>query len=557
MKVLDDHDDCPPDEAAGIMEPSDGELLMQFVRHRQPEAFAEIVDRHGPMVLGVCMQVLCHRQDAEDAFQATFLVLAGRAHKIQKASSVGAWLHQVAYRTSMRAAKKRGRREHSLDGHEPVAAEPLADIAVQHQQIVLHEELNRLPERYRAPLVLCFLEGRRQQEAADALDCTVAAIQARLTRGKRMLRSRLVRRGMLMAAAFTTAAVGTTTCHAASSASAATLFAGTSQACAAVVLQGSGEAFSATVTSLASQGTIVMTTTTAARVGIAAVLLFSLGTIWFARQGNAQRPLSADDSPPREVLQVEAPSDAQIDQAPVGIEAASEKPVDKVSKALATDVTVEFIETPLDDVGQYLQDLLKVPVVVDASVQATPVTFHLKGVPFAAATQGIEDVHPTVRFVVRDYGILITSSKIADQKKFLSAADHHVGRKGSGPAGTPTLPRGPVVNRLGKAFTKPVALEFIETPLGDIGAFLMDLLDVPIVVDTSVSKKPVTLNLKGVSLAAASQAIEDVCAGTQFVVRDYGLLITSENIAAKRKLMSVADFQSRRKTSAARSQSKE
>ena len=147
----------------------DGELLRRFVAAREEAAFAGLVRRHGAMVLGVCRRLLNDTHEAEDAFQATFLVLARRAAAVRKRDSVASWLYGVAYRVSLKARAAAHRRP----GGEPVepisTADPAAEAAWRELRPAIDEELSRLPEKYRAPLVLCYLEGKTNEEAARLL----------------------------------------------------------------------------------------------------------------------------------------------------------------------------------------------------------------------------------------------------------------------------------------------------------------------------------------------------------------------------------------------------
>lgn len=159
-------------------------------------AFSALVDRHGGMVLGVCRALLRDEHDAQDAFQTTFLVLMQRARTLWVRDSLGPWLHQVALRASScaRAAAARRRR------HERCAAELVRTTKEDEVQddagAVLHEEIGRLPERYRRAIVLCYLEGRTQEQASRQLGWPLGTVQSRLARGRERLRSRLTRRGL-------------------------------------------------------------------------------------------------------------------------------------------------------------------------------------------------------------------------------------------------------------------------------------------------------------------------------------------------------------------------
>src|SRR5208283_330735 len=149
---------------------SDGELLQYFIDQQEEAAFEALVRRHGPMVLGVCRRVLNQAEDAEDAFQATFLVLVRKAASIVPREMVGNWLYGVAYRTA-RKAKAAAARRHLKERevrHMP-HPEPTGDEMWQELRPLLDRELHRLPDKYRVPVVLCDLEGKTRKEAARQL----------------------------------------------------------------------------------------------------------------------------------------------------------------------------------------------------------------------------------------------------------------------------------------------------------------------------------------------------------------------------------------------------
>jgi RNA polymerase sigma factor (sigma-70 family) len=174
----------------------DAELLERFVAARDEAAFAELVERYGPLVLGVCRRVLGNHHDAEDAFQATFLVLARKAGQIRRRDALAAWLYKVAFQLSVKLRASSERRRQA-EGEMPVAREqPRDEITWADLRLVLDEELDRLPEKYRAPLLLCCLDGRTRDEAAGQLGWTLATLKMRLERGRQMLRARLERRGL-------------------------------------------------------------------------------------------------------------------------------------------------------------------------------------------------------------------------------------------------------------------------------------------------------------------------------------------------------------------------
>jgi RNA polymerase sigma-70 factor (ECF subfamily) len=177
--------------------PSDAELLERFVARRDEAAFAALLTRHGPLVLGVCRQVLRDSHDAEDAFQATFLVLARRAASIRKTEALAAWLHRVAFNLAQTARTSAAvRRGHERQAGAMSRVNDSAGPGPTDWQPLLHDEVNRLPEKYRAPVVLCYLGGKSNEEAAGELGWPVGSVKGRLSRARQMLRSRLERRGL-------------------------------------------------------------------------------------------------------------------------------------------------------------------------------------------------------------------------------------------------------------------------------------------------------------------------------------------------------------------------
>jgi RNA polymerase sigma factor (sigma-70 family) len=188
-----------PPAAGGV---TDGDLLLRFAHDRDEDAFAALVDRHGPLVLGVCRRVLPDPNDADDAFQATFLVLARKAGAIGQPERLANWLYGVAFRVARKARANAARRR-ARQQQVPAMQAPEPDREAERDELcrVLDDEVRRLPDRFRAPLVLCYLQGKTREEAAAQLGWSVGAVKGMLERGRLRLRARLARRGVVMAEA--------------------------------------------------------------------------------------------------------------------------------------------------------------------------------------------------------------------------------------------------------------------------------------------------------------------------------------------------------------------
>ncbi|HEY7327001.1 MAG TPA: efflux RND transporter periplasmic adaptor subunit [Gemmataceae bacterium] len=187
---------------SGVNGASDAELLERYVRCRDEAAFELLVWRHGALVFNVCSRILPCQQDAEDAFQATFLAFVRKAGSIRRCGSVASWLYKVAYRVALEARERR-RKTAAIEkpGGEILAVQAEDDPLWNDVRPILDEELNRLPERLRQPIVLCYLEGKSNAEAARELGCRLGTVYSRLSRGRELLRQRLQRRGVTMPAA--------------------------------------------------------------------------------------------------------------------------------------------------------------------------------------------------------------------------------------------------------------------------------------------------------------------------------------------------------------------
>ena len=280
--------------AETLGERSDAELVERALAAPAEAAFHAIVRRHGPMVYRVCWRVLQHPQDTEDAFQATFLALARSLRSLRKQASLASWLHGVAHRIALKAraqAAARQRREHQVLRPESLPAE---DCAWAEVRSALDAELRRLPDRWRLPLILCYLEGRTQDEAAEQLGWSKSTFKRRLHEARAALGARLGRRGLAAPAAL--AALLLSDCVTAAM-PAATLMARAADAT-------SPSACSARIATLA-QGVSKTMLLTKAKVAAAAILL--LGTMMFA-SGLYHRVVAAPSGPAPAVRSQTAPA---------------------------------------------------------------------------------------------------------------------------------------------------------------------------------------------------------------------------------------------------------
>ncbi len=262
---------------------SETELLDRFARSRDESAFETLVARHGPMVMGVCRRLLADPTDADDAFQATFLVLARRAGSIARPERLASWLHGVARKVALRARKMRAQRSSRISttcdlstrAHDVSKS---AFDAIEHRELVaaLDEEVARLPAFYRAAVVLCLLEGRSHDEAALVLDRPVGTVRSRLARGRALLRSRLARRGFAASAAL---AATEATAHASASALSPALVAATTLA-ALMTTRGTAVGTFSTAASALAHKVLHAMFWSHVKVFAAVTLCAAAGTVW-------------------------------------------------------------------------------------------------------------------------------------------------------------------------------------------------------------------------------------------------------------------------------------
>lgn len=177
---------------------SDKQLIERFTNDQDEDAFEQLVRRHSTMVWGVCRRLLWRTQDAEDAYQVTFILLSTHAKRLLEYRSMGGWLHETAVRTCLNIRRQVCRNREMNIEHAPLnhEVEPWQKIALARDQELLHQAIVELPKRYREVVVLCLLEGKTRAEAASIIQCTKSAVKAALSRGRRLLRTKLLKQGV-------------------------------------------------------------------------------------------------------------------------------------------------------------------------------------------------------------------------------------------------------------------------------------------------------------------------------------------------------------------------
>jgi RNA polymerase sigma factor (sigma-70 family) len=302
----------------------DDELLDQFVNQRDPSAFATLVERHGPLVLSVSRRVLQETHAAEDVFQATFFVLARKASSIRKQKSLPSWLHGVAYRLAQKARTQSVRRqvkEKQRDLGE--SFEPGDELVRNELYSVLDEELERMPESLKLPLVLCYLQGRTRDQAASGLGCSLRTLHRRLDEGRNLLRARLNRRGVVVSATLLAATLEQAS---APSAVPAALLGST---CAAGVAFAAGGMIDAACTRAAALATGAIQVMYLAKIRIVGTILAvsalaAGGGIWTYRASTATKVNAPVHEKPVQPVQLE---DERADSAKKGVKTADSRDV--------------------------------------------------------------------------------------------------------------------------------------------------------------------------------------------------------------------------------------
>jgi RNA polymerase sigma factor (sigma-70 family) len=379
---------------------SEGQLLERFLARGDEAAFAALLRRHGPMVLGVCRRLLADPHDAEDAFQATFLVLVKKARSIRDRDLLGTWLYRVAHRVAVRARiDARRRRAREVGGAEEMAAEISRSGREESAELraILEEEVGRLADRYRSPFVLCDLEGQTHEQAAAQLRCPVGTVKSRLSRARAQLRSRLDRRGLSPSAGLLAATLASE----ATSAMPAELLGST---LGAAMRFAAGQSIAAGSVSAAVVGLVngtmrsmSMSTLKLVAAALTAALVVATGAGVFAYQAPGDRP--AGDAGGSPTIGTVAEAGKKSSAKPVTDAAKAGPVLDARSRALLArleePIPMQFPdETPLEEVLKYIRSATAgpdgegIPIYVDPvgleminQTMQSPIKMDLKGVP--------------------------------------------------------------------------------------------------------------------------------------------------------------------------------
>jgi RNA polymerase sigma factor (sigma-70 family) len=433
---------------------TDRQLLKRFAVQRDETSFAALVERHGSLVLGVCRRILANPHDADGAFQATFLVLARKAGSAGWQESVGNWLYGVALRIALKARGNLNRRQAREQGTGPTMAassdpllqhpgrdgDPMVEVARRELQRVLDEELNQLPLKYRAPLVMCYLEGKTNEEAARQLGWPAGSMSRHLARGRELLRQRLTNRGVALSAGMLVTVLAENGWGqmvagglADSTVQAAVLYAGGTAAGAGLL---SAEAV------VLAEGILKAMFTTKLKIALATLLIIGLagsGRSVFLRQADASQPAAADEkkedkepsSPAAPAVQAAAKnSGSQIGNRATSLREKLDLPID-LERGLDAN-------TPLRDALEFLSDRYDLTIIVDTlafkdddqveDIDVVPMRLpRMRGVPLSTVLAMLMEQINGAFLVRRDY-VEVTTRKRGWPEEWTAESRHLVPR---------------------------------------------------------------------------------------------------------------------------------
>jgi RNA polymerase sigma factor (sigma-70 family) len=550
---------------------NDHVLLEVWIREQDSEAFATLVRRYAGLVLGVCRRQCRCVQDADDAFQATFLCLMRNASKIRKPDQLAAWLYGTAYRTAVAARRRRRNNETAIVDDPPTENNPLIQVSRRHELRILDEELSKLAEPYRSAIVLHWIEGLETAEVADQLRVSTAVIRGRLQRGRVQLEQRLRRRGVTAFAVLATLAAWPID-HATAASCADAFIA--SQASLADVANPDTDTFTdnSSLESLLETGTSTMTWTTT--LGCTAVLAIAAiaSTASWTNDGTAQIVISSSavarepEVQPAHIRATDnalgqaaapapatapapaAPSNPSVTVQPANLPSkpvapnASERPPTlraDIEKEMLTEATFSMEGVPLSELASQLRKATGLPIVVDqrgakvaSDLRPDPTfTFDADGLPMQVALQ--ELLRPNaLRAEVRDYSVVITADTA------------ELARHGIATSAWINVDED-AAKSISDALSNQVTLQFIDEPLDSALRTISEELKIPIKLDRLALEEtgltpdtPVTAEVSGVQ---ARTVLDQILAPLQLTLtyrREY-LVVTTPDAAEQNRLQRI------------------
>ena len=410
----------------------DRQLIAHFVANGDEGAFGEMVRRHGPLVMGVCRRVLGEVHDAEDAFQATFLVLARDARKIRRRNSLACWLHGVAYRIALRAAKKRTpQMAQPPEEITAISRSALDYIVHRHDERIIDEELHNLPAADRESLTLRYLEELSNQDIAAALEISVSAVEGRLKRARSRLRHRLLLRGVSLSTFIGVVAASRLESQASETLISTTLQLTMLNTSAAKLGNSYPHQLAATESGEMALGMKSLLVTTAAVVMATGLGFYGLLNHAVGQESNKVETVTINGAVeptahPTVIIQSESATDTTANaQNNAGASDSTSpgrlKAYNKIAKALDQAMTLEFNEAPLSEVIDYLKSTHDVLIYIDRQAldavglgSDAPVTVSLNGISFRSCLAHMLGELELDYYVANEMLVITTKEKAQD-----------------------------------------------------------------------------------------------------------------------------------------------